>query len=255
MFDHFGRETVARRGVSCRVFGCSICLSSTRAKRARTRWLGKSVQSEIYRALSNFAREGRPNRVLLLHARTARRRAPWRPASRGHSSTTRCWTTARCTRFHWVFPTQATLRGSIGFGGSARRARPTTAATLTCPTSKSTRAYSSKCGIIAIFDSPRRAQGALGADVQRAERGRSALRLDIRGTLSHKSQQVYEALLTSYGGSLDRCCATAGRALFHLAPLPRGRPVTLGPQLSVDAGERQVTADRSLGALPSGCSR
>jgi predicted Ser/Thr protein kinase len=27
--------------------------------------------------------------------------------------------------------------------------------------------------------------------------------------------------------------------------------VTLGPQLSVDAGERQVTADRSLGALPS----
>jgi len=34
----------------------------------------------------------------------------------------------------------------------------------------------------------------------------------LRGTLSHKSRQVYEALLTSYGGSLDEV-SVYGQAL------------------------------------------
>ena len=73
----------------------------------------------------------------------------------------------------------------------------------------------------------------------------------LRGTLSHKSQQVYEALLTSYGGSLDEVLRHVQVERYFISRRYRVGAVTLGPQLSVDAGERQVTADRSLGALPT----
>jgi predicted Ser/Thr protein kinase len=73
----------------------------------------------------------------------------------------------------------------------------------------------------------------------------------IRGTLSHKSQQIYEALLTSYGGSLDEVLRHVQVERYFISRRYRVGAVTLGPQLSVDAGERQVTADRSLAALPS----
>ena len=59
-----------------------------------------------------------------------------------------------------------------------------------------------------------------------ARLARPTLRRDwiLRGELSHKSQQVFEALLSSYDGSLDEVLkARPGRALLHLAALPRRR--------------------------------
>src|SRR5690606_6993823 len=73
----------------------------------------------------------------------------------------------------------------------------------------------------------------------------------LRGELSHKSRQVYEALLTTYGGSLEQVLRHVQVERYFISRRYRTGAVTLGPQLSVDAGERQVTADRSLGALPS----
>ena len=47
----------------------------------------------------------------------------------------------------------------------------------------------------------------------------------LRGQLSHKSQQVFEALLSSYRRLVHRGAeARAGRALLHLAPLPHRAP-------------------------------
>ena len=74
------------------------------------------VQEEIYRALSNFVREGRPNRLVLLHG----------PNGSAKSTIAQCMMAAlehystlddgALYRFHWVFPTQKTIRGSLGFG-------------------------------------------------------------------------------------------------------------------------------------------
>ena len=73
-------------------------------------------QEEIYRALSNFVREGRPNRLVLLHG----------PNGSAKSTIAQCMMAAlehystldegALYRFHWVFPSQKTIRGSLGFG-------------------------------------------------------------------------------------------------------------------------------------------
>ncbi len=72
----------------------------------------------------------------------------------------------------------------------------------------------------------------------------------MRGQLSHKSQQVFEALLASYHGSYAEVLKHVQVERYFISQRYRVGAVTVGPQMSVDAGERQITADRSLAALP-----
>ncbi|MEO8798652.1 MAG: serine protein kinase PrkA, partial [Polyangiaceae bacterium] len=69
--------------------------------------------------------------------------------------------------------------------------------------------------------------------------------------LSYKSQQVFEALLSSYDGSYADVLRHVQVERYFISQRYRVGAVTIGPQMSVDAGERQITADRSLSALPA----
>ncbi len=73
----------------------------------------------------------------------------------------------------------------------------------------------------------------------------------MRGQLSHKSQQVFEALLSSYDGSYAEVLKHVQVERYFISRRYRVGAVTIGPQLSVDAAERQVTMDRSLQSLPA----
>ena len=73
----------------------------------------------------------------------------------------------------------------------------------------------------------------------------------LRGQLSHKSQQVFEALLSSYHGSYTDVLRHVQVERYFISRRYRVGAVTIGPQLSVDAAERQITMDRSLQALPA----
>src|SRR3954466_11703362 len=76
----------------------------------------EQVQEEIYRSVSNFVREGRPNRLVLLHG----------PNGSAKSTIVACMMRAlenyslqdsgALYRFNWVFPSSKTMRGSLGFG-------------------------------------------------------------------------------------------------------------------------------------------
>src|SRR5690606_37173987 len=71
-----------------------------------------------------------------------------------------------------------------------------------------------------------------------------------QGSLCQKNQQIFSALLTSYGGSLSEVLRHVQVERYFISRRYRVGAVTLGPELSVDAHERQVTADQNLGALP-----
>jgi predicted Ser/Thr protein kinase len=76
----------------------------------------EQVQEEIYRSVSNFVREGRPNRLVLLHGPNGSAKSTIVACvMRGleHYSTL---DTGALYRFNWVFPSSKTLRGSLGFG-------------------------------------------------------------------------------------------------------------------------------------------
>jgi predicted Ser/Thr protein kinase len=211
----------------------------------------EEVQGEIYRVLSNFAQEGRPNKLILLHG----------PNGSSKSTVASCMMRAlehysstdegALYRFHWVFPSQKTIRGSIGFGGPRSAGAVGTSYAHLDEDQIDARLF------IEIRDHPffllplverRQMVDDLYARGDRSQRPPEWL---VRGRLSHKSQQVYEALLSSYKGSLGEVLRHVQVERYFISQRYRTGAVTIGPQMSVDAGERQITADRSVAALPT----
>jgi predicted Ser/Thr protein kinase len=71
-----------------------------------------------------------------------------------------------------------------------------------------------------------------------------------QGSLSPKNRAIYDALLASYMGDYIQVLRHIRIERFEISHRYRTGWVTVEPQLSVDASERQVTADRTLSALP-----
>ncbi len=256
VFDHYGTTKVEQPfGTFTRYRLFDLPWEQTDASRLpRGALVGQElVQGEIYRALSNFAREGRPSRLLLLHG----------PNGSAKSTLVSCLMRAMenysaqpegaLYRFHWVFPSQKTMRGSLGFGAreEGERAAPT-----------STYAHLSDDQIDAkivleVRDHPlflvpieERRKLLLRTFKSKAMEPEPPGEWILRGQLSHKAQQVFEALLASYRGSYREVLKHVQVERYFISQRYRVGAVTLGPQMSIDAGERQLTADRSLSALP-----
>jgi serine protein kinase len=212
----------------------------------------EQVQAELYRVLSNFAQEGRANKLILLHG----------PNGSSKSTVASCLMRAlehyastddgALYRFHWIFPSQKMIRGSIGFGGpNPTSSKPGTSYAHLDEDQIDARLF------IEIRDHPlfllprvqrRQLIEELYRDAGPDNRPPEWLQ---RGRLSHKNQQVYEALLASYKGSLEEVLRHVQVERYFISQRYRTGAVTIGPQMSVDAGERQITADRSLAALPT----
>lgn len=265
MFDHYGEELVQKPWGDQRRFrlfdlpweqGESAALepSPDKARRLREAALvgQEELQEKIYRALCNFVQEGRANRLVLMHG----------PNGSAKSTAAGCILRALehystldegCLyRFHWIFPSRKTMRGSIGFGETkAHSAAIKSYAHLAddqIDARLSVEVRDHPLFLIPIHDRIallRRLYEAAGVH------GEEPAEWLISGRLCHKNQQVFEALLSSYKGSLEEVLRHVQVERYFISRRYRVGAVTLGPELSVDAGERQITADRSLAALPS----
>ncbi len=211
----------------------------------------EELQGEIYRVLANFVQEGRPNRLVLMHG----------PNGSAKSTIAGCILRAlehysmldegALYRFHWVFPSHKTTRGSIGFGGEGGTAAPGESYAHLSDAQIDARLF------IELRDHPlflipvpeRRALiERLYDDAGITEPPPDWL---MSGRLSHKNQQIAEALLVSYGGSFSEVLRHVQVERWFMSRRYRIGAVTIGPSLSVDANERQITVDRSLAALPA----
>jgi predicted Ser/Thr protein kinase len=211
----------------------------------------EQVQEDVYRALSNFAREGRPNRLVLLHGPNGSAKstiASCIMAALEHYSTL---DEGALYRFHWVFPSQKTIRGSLGFASEK-----TAASAAQSFAHLSDEEIDAKL-IVEVRDHPLflipvpERQRLLEQAYRRMGNGTEPPSdWILRGQLSHKSQQVFEALLSSYHGSYADVLKHVQVERYFISRRYRVGAVTVGPQLSVDAGERQITMDRSLQSLP-----
>jgi serine protein kinase len=209
------------------------------------------VQEEIYRALSNFVREGRPNRLMLLHG----------PNGSAKSTMAQCMMAAlenystldegALYRFNWVFPSQKIIRGSLGFAHD----KSITDGALSYA-HLSDEEIDAKL-LVEVRDHPlflipiADRQRLLEDGYKRAGAVEPPNEWILRGQLSHKSQQVFEALLSSYDGSYADVLKHVQVERYFISRRYRVGAVTIGPQLSVDAAERQITMDRSLQSLPA----
>ncbi|MCL2777284.1 MAG: serine protein kinase PrkA [Polyangiaceae bacterium] len=255
-FDHYGTVQIVRPwGNFTRYKLFDLPWEEADATQAHHALVGQEhVQEEIYRSLSNFVREGRPNRLILLHG----------PNGSAKSTIVLCMMRALehyCTldegalyRFNWVFPSNKTLRGGLGFGKKEEAVDSLTFARL------SDDQIDAKLLVDVrdhpLFLVPVSDRAAL---LDRMLQSAGACRDDgvrdwcdwiLRGELSHKSQQVFEALLSSYGGSYTDVLKHVQVERYFISRRYRVGAITIGPQMSVDASERQITMDRSLSSLP-----
>lgn len=257
-FDYFGSYDVERAYGSYRRFRIFDLASSGEteetAAHKREYLVGhEAVQEAVYRIVSNFAREGRSNRLALLHGPNGSAKSTFAACMiRGLERYSATEEGAAYT-FSWVFP-RGRDNKSIGFQE---------ADAVTAFGDSFAHLPESQIDAKVRSESREHPLQLLPIDVRRelvssayAARGVKEAAPDWvwSAKLGTKNQQIFEALLTAYRGDLSKVLLHVQVERFSISQRYRVGAVTIGPQMAVDASERQITADRSLSALPASLS-
>jgi len=258
MFRHYGTETVEQPWgelTRFRLFDAPWQQGQQdgAAMAAEATLVGQeALQGEIYRTLCNFAREGRANRLVLMQG----------PNGSSKSTVAACILRAlehysteeegALYRFHWVFPKRPKGRGAIGFGSAEPSEEPSSYAHLGESDIDARLVIELRDHPLFLLPPELRQPlvEALWQEVDDPE-GEGPSPWLYHGELSHKNKLIYEALLKTYDGSLGDVLRHVQVERYFVSRRYRVGAVTLGPQMHVDAGERQISADRSVSALPT----
>lgn len=246
-FDHWGTEEVERTGgklTRWKLFDAPFDLG-------RDHLIGQEdVQREIYQALCSFAREGRADKLVLLHG------------PNGSAKSTTCDLLVRALeaysrepegilyRFAWVFPTREAQGKKLGFhedrGAQTREesyawlAQDEVAAKIACEMKDPP-----------IFIIPPHLRRELLGDIGATEESRRSDRYLLEGELCSKCRTIADGLYRLYRGNMWEVLRHVQVERWFVSQRYRRGAVRISPQAHVDAGEVQVTADRSIHALPA----
>ncbi len=218
----------------------------------------EGVQAAIYRALGNFVRSGRVNRLILLHGPNGSAKSTIVAALvRGMEAYSRLPEGA-LYRFAWVFPSEKRVKGggTVGFGNSIPVSDLPSFAHLDGDALDARLPCAQKDHPLFLVPSGDRHKLLEEAcrPTERAGAGdRDFVLSDYvsEGELCHACRQIYEALLAHYHGDYLKVLRHVQVERFYISARYQEGAVTVEPQLSVDAAWRQVTADRSHSALPA----
>jgi predicted Ser/Thr protein kinase len=247
-FDHFGvqeLDTPVGKQRRWSLFDCPF-------DEGQDRLVGQEhAQQEFYRVLTRFVKNGRIQRLALLHGPNGSAKSSFigcvMRAMEAYSHTDQ----GALYRFNWVFPTEKIARGAIGFGEGGGGVAPTdTYAFLDDLDVDAKLVCELKDNPLLLLPVEERVPFLRGA----LEAAGASLKLaDVieRGQLSHKSRKIFEALLTAYQGDLSAVLRHVQVERFYFSHRYRLGAVTIEPQLRVDAGLRQISVDRSLQSLPT----
>ncbi|HEX3764396.1 MAG TPA: hypothetical protein VHW23_37130 [Kofleriaceae bacterium] len=246
-FDHYGTSTVKYPWGEVRRFH----LFDAPWAGGEDRLFGQEpVQNAVYRVMRSFVQDGRPNKLILLHGPNGSAKSTFiRCLGRGleHYSTL---DEGALYRFSWIFPTQKHTRGGIGFGGSGE-AIATSESFAYLPDDMVDARVGDELRdhplLLIPLDERQRLIERLVRDAGKQFQVGDYVR---QGALSPKNRAIYDALLASYHGDYIQVLRHVRIERFEISHRYRTGWVTVEPQLSVDASERQITADRTLGALP-----
>lgn len=242
-FDHYGSERVTLPYGTFTKF----TLFDAPFDGGRDRVVGHApVQEAIYGHLTDFVRAGRVNKLILLHGPNGSAKSSLISCiMRGLEDYSHAPEGAMYT-FNWVFPSGKLERSNIGFGGQRKLDNLDTYAHLPERDVDARLRVETRDHPLLLL--PRAARLRLMADL--LPDGVQPPKSLTEGELGAKARQIYEALLRAYQGDLGEVLKHVQVERFFVSRRYRQAAVTIDPQMRADAGVRQVTADRSLGALP-----
>lgn len=251
LFDHYGTTTVERPYGTFTRWSAFDLPWEDDAGRTDALVGQEPLQREVYRAVSNFARQGRVERLLLLHGPNGSAKSTFAACvmrAMEHYSTL---DEGALYRFQWVFPRgKGGAEGRIGFGAAAEDAGPRPGESYaTLEESQIDARVPCDLRDHPMLLLPLELRRKLLAKLFPASEPAPAMLW--RGGLSHKSNLVFEALRTAYRGDLQKVLAHVQVERWYVSRRYRSGAVTVGPQMAVDAAERQLTVSRSLSGLPA----
>jgi predicted Ser/Thr protein kinase len=257
VIDHFGVAEVQAPWGAVRRYRIFDLEFAPEARAARVAGQ-EEVQAAIYRVLGNFVRSGRVNKLILLHGPNGSAKTSIVAALMRGMETYSRLPEGALYRFSWVFPSEKRVKGggTVGFGNGGGGVDPSSFAhldgdaldaRLACPLKdhpllllprrERRKLLEEKC-------QPARRQGAGEGDFVLAD-------YVADGELCHFCQQIYGGLLASYRGDYLKVLRHVQVERFYVSARYQEGAVTVEPQLSVDAAWRQVSSNRSHGALPA----
>ena len=250
-FDHYGSSQVKYPWGEVRHFH----LFDAPWASGEDRLFGQEhVQNAVYRVMRSFVQDGRPNKLILLHGPNGSAKSTFiRCLGRGLENYSTLEEGA-LYRFSWIFPAAKSTKGGIGFGGIAGAAATDSLDSFAyLPDDQVDARLGDELRdhpllLVPFDDRQKLIEQLLGPSIKsKAFNVSDYLR---QGSLSPKNRAIYDALLASYQGDYIQVLRHVRIERFEFSHRYRTAWVTVEPQLSVDATERQVTADRTLSALP-----
>jgi predicted Ser/Thr protein kinase len=209
------------------------------------------VQNRVYRLLGNFVREGRVNKLILLHGPNGSAKSTFvsnlMRALEVYSTTE----AGAIYRFNWIFPSQKVQRGGIGFSDRGYDTSDSFAA-LEDEFVDAKLIDELRDHPLLLIPGPKRRE-IIEERLAGSEGASDFVPSDyiLYGELGPRNKQVFEALLSAYRGDFLKLLRHVQVERFYISRRYREAAVTIEPQLAVDARTRQITMDRSFGSLPS----
>lgn len=258
--DFFGTSEVQRPGGKSKrwkVFDLELGRESSGHEAQlmlRDRLAGQeATQAAFYRILDGFEREGRANRLVLLHGPNGSAKSTFVACLMRGLEAYSDTDDGALYRFSWIFP-RSREGGGIGFTTTADELGSTDSFAH-LPDERIIAKLQSSVREHPLLLLPRDVrQQLISSAYESAGVTEAAPDWVWTGQLARKNQQIFQALLTAYRGDLDRVLAHIQVERFYISRRYRVGAVTIGPQMSVDASERQITADRSIESLPASLS-
>jgi len=212
----------------------------------------EEVQNAIYRILNGFVRAGRINKLILLHGPNGSAKSSIVAAIQRALEDYSRKEEGQLYRFNWIFPSEKLVKGSIGFGENAGKGisgeRVETYAHLEGEAVDARIHCELKDHPLHLV--PRMERQRMLRETTKPDSIFQLSQAMLEGELCHKCRQIYAALLQSYNGDVLKVLRHVQVERFYISRRYMHGAVTVEPQMAVDADYRQVTHDRSHGALP-----
>jgi predicted Ser/Thr protein kinase len=246
--DYFGSETVHRpwgEETRLRIFNQAFADPTEQL-------VGQEhVQRAVRDAIESQVRDGRVNRLILIHGPNGSAKSTTiKNLFNGleHYSTLE---EGALFRFRWIFPSRKTSHGVVGFGARLDRDNIESFAHLDDSEIDAVLECEVRDHPLLLLPLIER-QKLIRHVLDRAGLGDHPIPNYFLGdTLCHRCRQVADALIRTHRGDLRKVLAHVQVERWTVSRRYRRGTVQVGPQMSADAAQRQVTADRNLSALPT----